>query len=63
MSAKALYSLELHQQVYINPEINILRVPGGWIYIYKKYNTNTFVPFNNEFQPVDTNISPNIGIR
>jgi hypothetical protein len=30
----------------------LLRVPGGWVYIYSDMegSTSSFIPFNNEFQ-------------
>jgi hypothetical protein len=45
-----LHEMKLHTELNFN-NFTILRVPGGWLYLY--YNVNTcvvFVPFNNEFQ-------------
>lgn len=52
--ANKLYQLELHDSIVIN-EMNIMRVPGGWIYdnwdIEKDQpKRGMFVPFDNEFQ-------------
>jgi hypothetical protein len=47
---KALYDLELHYSYHDNSPYEVTRVPGGWIYRDKELGTNTFVPFNNEFQ-------------
>ena len=47
-----IYNLELHEAVSViidnTKQIDILRVPGGWIYNYKDGN-DIFVPYNNEF--------------
>lgn len=46
-----LYNMKLHDKK-ISPEINILRVPGGWIYtIYDCEDkiSSVFVPFDNGF--------------
>jgi len=50
-----LYDLRLHDQLD-NERLTIMRVPGGWIYIFP-YEANgsvaietTFVPFNQEFK-------------
>ena len=60
---KTIFELDLHEELtVIDEELSILivlRVPGGWI--YKQYepniedkdifelNTQTFVPYNDEF--------------
>jgi len=50
MEDKTIYNLKLHEQYKLNDNINILRVPGGWIYMpYNMYENNVFVPFHNEF--------------
>lgn len=64
------YELELHEKVESisnsgQSPIDILRVPGGWIYYM--YNSKsgtregTFVPWNNEFQSRDWKLPDNIG--
>jgi len=46
-----IYAMKLHDEVNYN-DLKVLRVPGGWIYIYYSANiaNAVFVPFNNEFQ-------------
>ena len=60
---RSLYDMELHDKfsnkdtLSITP-LEILRVPGGWIYyMYSRDNmrVSTFVPFSNEFQPGSRN--------
>lgn len=52
---KTIYELELHKRCTI-PELEIIRVPGGWLYRFWDYEkqlystTATFVPYNNDFQ-------------
>lgn len=58
-----LYKMELHELITPagDPSLQILRVPGGWIYHtwhddsgrvgeHRYTTTSVFVPFNNEFQ-------------
>lgn len=56
-----IYDMQLHDKYTPNDTLEIVRVPGGWIYYKFGYDTNshgarvilrtsTFVPFNNEFQ-------------
>ena len=50
-----IYSMKLHETVItttddIKREIEITRVPGGWIYARPALSTSVFVPFDNEFQ-------------
>lgn len=52
-----LYGLRLHEGMYLEvPYCHVLRVPGGWVYNTLdnagKTTVSTFVPFNNEFQPI-----------
>lgn len=55
---KALYGLKLHESKYFEFEfglqLQVIRVPGGWIYQYVRLDANSmwavFIPFNNEFQ-------------
>lgn len=50
--AKIYYKMPLGSSAYINDEIKIIRVPGGWIHIYRSGIgvSSSFVSFNNEFQ-------------
>ena len=50
-----IYKLKLHHYTWINDDIKIIRVPGGWIYMYYDNNdtSHTFVPFNNEFSSLN----------
>ena len=43
-----IYGMKLHQ-VIIEGNMEILRVPGGWVYTVLGTNS-IFVPFNNEFK-------------
>ena len=56
-----LYKLRLHDVLGVHKHFEVMRVPGGWLYInYFENgmggwsNTTCFVPFNNEFQDVPT---------
>lgn len=55
-SANDLYEMELHERRYVSDEIDVTRVPGGWIYTKYRLDqqamTSVFVPFDNEFQPI-----------
>ena len=45
-----IYKLKLHESVALNSFMDVIRVPGGWIYDYHVndvYST-VFVPFNND---------------
>jgi len=48
-----IYKMKLHDEIYpnTNAHIRIIRVAGGWIYIFfgESNLTSTFVPYNNEF--------------
>jgi hypothetical protein len=46
-SVKSIYRMELHQRI-IEGSMEILRVPGGWIYSIGGIHS-VFVPLNNEF--------------
>ena len=55
-----IYALELHETKEVSDGslfVQVLRVPGGWIYhaFDKSHNilSSLFVPFNNEFQSSD----------
>ena len=61
MKDNFLYGIELHQQKEIMKDMTVMRVPGGWIYMsYTEQvsghwsETATFVPFNNEFQGLES---------
>ncbi len=52
MSTK-IYNMDLHAEITLNGGTNVLRVPGGWVYLTynARHLSSVFVPFNNEFQP------------
>ena len=42
---KDLYELKLHEEMIIDGETSVMRVPGGWIYTFRLYTaTSVFVP-------------------
>ena len=45
-----IYALDLHDSVLVREGMQVIRVPGGWLYETNK--ATTFVPLNNEFYPV-----------
>lgn len=49
-----IYKMGLHDIADLNSQVQVLRVPGGWIYIMQTSTIGEFsacfVPFNNEFQ-------------
>ena len=49
---KTIYDLELHEDLLIHGLLNVVRVPGGWIYesLSDGDVSAVFVPFNNEFE-------------
>jgi len=49
---KDVYELEMHEAVNVSEFVQVVRVPGGWIYNFKK-GGEVFVPYNNEFQRVE----------
>ena len=54
---KTIYDLKLHEHMN-EGNIFIVRVAGGWIYMYNDFG-NVFVPFDNEFMitsPKDYNL-------
>ena len=57
-----IYELDLHEGTWIKEEEDnftwILRVPGGWIYMFPKCNPSSrvFVPFNNEFVKISEDV-------
>jgi len=49
---KSIFDLQLHETLCVNPDVNVMRVPGGWIYIISTIVTpgnrimsNVFVPY------------------
>lgn len=47
-----IYAMELHDEIEITPMLDVIRVPGGWIYVFYTAEddlSHIFVPFNNEF--------------
>tara|TARA_B100000378_G_C17772881_1_gene317323 strand:- start:222 stop:386 length:165 start_codon:yes stop_codon:yes gene_type:complete len=52
--ADSIYDLNLHEGMTIHNNgrisVEVLKVPGGWIYHYKTQNgiSGTFVPYNDE---------------
>lgn len=51
-----LYKLEL-MEAYDLQGWNVTRVPGGWIFRTNREASEVFVPFNNEFQEVASDVS------
>ena len=47
---RKIYELKLHQILHLDNGMSVMRVPGGWIYFYKIWNIDTFVPYCNDFQ-------------
>ena len=51
---KTIYDLKLHERFRNISKLEIIRVPGGWIYMSVADPDgewqSTFVPFHNEFQ-------------
>jgi hypothetical protein len=46
---KNIYELELHEGTEISKLVQVLRVPGGWIYNLKQ-GGEVFVPYSIEFE-------------
>jgi hypothetical protein len=47
-----LQKMQLHQRENLKDDMEVIRVPGGWIYTFKSHGKLagvTFVPFNDEF--------------
>ncbi len=58
VTAETLYQLGLHDERNVLPGVDVIRVPGGWVYLFvreedERYVTegSVFVPFSNEFKP------------
>lgn len=54
-----IYAMNLHERLFVGSEIQVHRVPGGWIYeLYSDVDGEptaaTFVPFHNEFMAVES---------
>ena len=53
---KTIYDLTLHEELHINPNTIVTRVPAGWLYTIYRLDSNAmttaFVPFDNKFQKV-----------
>ncbi len=47
-----IYSMKLHDTLNTDSNINITRVPGGWIYNYVMRNYTVLVPYSDEFNTV-----------
>jgi len=50
----SIYDLKLHEKVNLGSYLSIMRVPGGWIYLFscppgEGNDLGVFVPFDNEF--------------
>ena len=55
MGNKDVYSMKLHDVIYINNgDAKVTRVAGGWVYVFLRLDhdtmTSVFVRFDNEFQ-------------
>lgn len=47
---KTIYELALHEKMWADSHIEVLRVPGGWLYtLFSSTNVTAFIPYNNEF--------------
>ena len=51
-----IYKMDLHEEVFINTNYRVVRVPGGWIYHWDNEQFDgtwqtvaIFVPYNEEF--------------
>lgn len=50
---KKLYSMSLHEAHQFSCSfgyLNVIRVQGGWIYVYMN-NPPVFVPYSDEYKP------------
>ena len=53
----SIYNMKLHETYHENNgNIDITKVPNGWIYHYIFFKTSTFVPDNNEIHLVISHI-------
>ena len=59
MEQTDIYKMKLGDLIGIRNDVNVLRVPGGWIYIFYEQEFSSFVPFDNEFIEPCTVVSEN----
>jgi len=61
---KTVYNIKLHESLIINENIQVLRVPGGWIYTLPD-KSPVLIDFSSEFQFTDIkrNVDPLIVIE
>jgi len=45
-----IYTLKLHEVLTIDLNVEVLRVPNGWIYSNRKYGTSVFVKYSVEVE-------------
>lgn len=57
MEEKTIYDLKLHESIKVRGRLWVSRVPGGWLYEYLG-STSVFVPYNDEFFPVEEKRHP-----
>jgi hypothetical protein len=48
---KRIYEMKLHETEEVSDYLQIIRLPGGWIYNFKR-GSEVFVPFDDEFMPM-----------
>lgn len=46
-----MHEMKLHETEEVSEYVQIIRVPGGWIYNFKR-GSEVFVPLDNEFMPM-----------
>lgn len=44
-----IYNMQLHTLIPITGLYSVVRVPGGWIYLFNGSSIPLFVPYNDEF--------------
>jgi hypothetical protein len=54
---KALHLLGLHEDRNVHPGVDVMRVPGGWIYLFIRpdgegcvTDAGIFIPYDEEFK-------------
>jgi len=57
-----IYTMKLHDEITLYRGLEVVRVPGGWLYRFGSERsdgdwsiTATFVPFDNEYHPSNIN--------
>ena len=45
---ETIYTLDLHESLMFEGDIEVFRVPGGWIYSSPSMSS-VFVPYNDEY--------------